>query len=292
MRICITAAASLAAFAALCPGPVRADSNSPPRDLGAEVRAVFAAKCAACHGPDVLKPKCRFGYVLDLKRVAANPEMVIPRQPAESDLWVLVERDEMPPEDSPHGGLTLAQKEVVRAWIAAGAPEVSPVAARSTTADLPEPPVPGTVEPSSIERFVRWLGKFHLLLLHFPIALILAAGVGEIWSIWKRSPVPLEPVRFCLWLAALAVLPTAMFGWLHAADGNGMDTPHLLTAHRWLGTTAAVCLITTAICAERDARRHLRCRLVRLLLITAFAVTVVTAHLGGLMVHGLGFFDY
>ena len=34
---------------------------------------------AGCHGPDLAKPKGRFGYVLDLRRIASNPEMVIPQ---------------------------------------------------------------------------------------------------------------------------------------------------------------------------------------------------------------------
>ncbi len=93
-----------------------------PRDLATEVRRVFAAKCAGCHGADLARPKGRFGYVLDLARVAANPEMVVPSRPAESELWVLVERGEMPPADARTGALTAQQKEVIRAWIAAGAP--------------------------------------------------------------------------------------------------------------------------------------------------------------------------
>jgi mono/diheme cytochrome c family protein len=86
-------------------------------------RGVFKAKCAGCHGPDLPKPKGRFGYVLDLRRVASNPELVIPGRPSESELWLLVEHDEMPPPDSPRGPLTPAEKAVVRDWIAAGAPE-------------------------------------------------------------------------------------------------------------------------------------------------------------------------
>jgi hypothetical protein len=65
----------------------------------------------------------RFGYVLDLKRLAADREKVIPGRPAESELWALVEHDEMPPSDSPHGPLTPSQKETIRDWIAAGSPE-------------------------------------------------------------------------------------------------------------------------------------------------------------------------
>jgi hypothetical protein len=52
---------------------------------------VFSARCAACHGPDLAKPKGRFGYVLDLARVAGNPEMIVPGAPGESEL---LERDE------------------------------------------------------------------------------------------------------------------------------------------------------------------------------------------------------
>ena len=87
------------------------------------------------------------------------------------------------------------------------------------------------------DRFIHWLGKFHLLLLHFPIALVLAAGVGETRSVWQRNPIPSESVRFCLWLGALAAIPTAGLGWLFAAAGNGVGSPQLLTAHRWLGTS-------------------------------------------------------
>jgi mono/diheme cytochrome c family protein len=87
------------------------------------VRGVFQAKCAGCHGPDLPRPRGRFGYVLDLKRLAADPEKIVPGRPAESELWALVEHDEMPPPDAPRGPLTPAEKEAVRAWIEKGAPD-------------------------------------------------------------------------------------------------------------------------------------------------------------------------
>jgi mono/diheme cytochrome c family protein len=100
-------------------------AHSTPKvvNFAEEARGVFKAKCAGCHGPDLRKPKGQFGYVLDLQRLAADPEKVIPGRPAESELWALVEHDEMPPPDSSHGPLTAAQKEAIRGWIAAGAPE-------------------------------------------------------------------------------------------------------------------------------------------------------------------------
>jgi mono/diheme cytochrome c family protein len=87
------------------------------------VRGVFQARCAGCHGPDLPRPRGRFGYVLDLKRLAADPEKIVPGRPAESELWALVEHDEMPPSDAPRGPLAPSEKEAVRAWIAAGAPD-------------------------------------------------------------------------------------------------------------------------------------------------------------------------
>ena len=101
----------------------RTQSSSRVRNPANEVRIVFQAKCAGCHGPDLPKPQGRFGYVLDLRRLAADREKVIPGRPSESELWQMVEHDEMPPADSPHGPLPLAQKEAIRAWIADGAPE-------------------------------------------------------------------------------------------------------------------------------------------------------------------------
>src|SRR3954468_11728660 len=94
-----------------------ASAAAPAGDAAAEVRAVFSAKCAGCHGPSLAKPKGRFGYVLDLARVAGDPEKIIRGAPNESELWELVRRGEMPPEDSPAGPLTGDQKETIRAWI-------------------------------------------------------------------------------------------------------------------------------------------------------------------------------
>src|SRR5262249_8889412 len=157
---------------------------------GAEVRAVFAAKCAACHGPDLAKPKGRFGYVLDLRKVASNPEMVVPSSPDESELWSLVSQGEMPPPESASAPLTDAEKETIRAWIAAGAPEA--------LSQVPGGPGPagGPAEAPVGGRTLRWLGKLHLLLIHFPIALLVAAGIGELVSLWRRSRVPSPTVRF------------------------------------------------------------------------------------------------
>jgi hypothetical protein len=255
---------------------------------------VFTAKCAGCHGPDLVKPKGRFGYVLDLARVAGNREMVVPFHPSESELWELVRHGEMPPADAPTGPLTARQKEVIRAWIAAGAPAASPAGSANLPPTTP-PPEGDAAEPAASppERHVlHWIGKFHLLLLHFPIALLMAAAAGECWSIVRRSRVPDPAVRFCVLLGAASALGTVALGWLHAWSGFGAGMPQVLTLHRWVGTAAGLGVVVIAVLSERDTCRGLRSGGTRVLLLVGAALIGLAGHFGGVLTHGPDFFEW
>ena len=274
-------------------GSGAARTPEPERDMRAGVRGVFAAKCAAATAPTSeaegtvrLRPRPPAG--------GQQPEMVIPGRPDESELWVLVRHGDMPPADSPHGPLSAAEKEAIRAWIAAGAPDASPPpSGASGPTPGPEPTfTPDPAVASPVPRAVRWLGRFHLLLLHFPITLVLAAGVGEVASTWRGSRVPSPAVQFCLSLAAVAVVPTVALGWLHAAAGSGVGSPGLLSIHRWLGTAAGAWVIGTALCARRDATRGVRSGGCRVALAIGILLIAATAHVGGLTAHGRDFLDW
>ena len=306
MRIWLSIAVSLLVVLAGIPSRLTAATAiAPPHDFGGAVRAVFATKCASCHGPGLAKPKARFGYVLDLPSVAGNPEMVIPGRPEESELWSLVSHGEMPPRDAPFGPLTPQEKETIRAWIAAGAPDIAATAAApppsigAATAPVTAPPVASFTNPltgktaavEGADPAFRWLGKFHLLLIHFPIALVIAAGIAELLAIWRQVVIPSRTVGFCLRLGAIFAAPTAALGWLFAASGAGAGEPSLALLHRWLGTAAAAWLVAAAVCDERDIRRGVRSRAVQLLILSAMLLTGLAAHFGGLLVHGADFYS-
>jgi hypothetical protein len=278
------------------PGSVRAADSNPvgPRDLAAEVRGVFAAKCAGCHGPDLAKPRGRFGYVLDLARVAGNREMVVPFSPSESELWDLVQRGEMPPADAPTGALTASQKEVIQAWISAGAPSAasSPSGELQPMTQPPDAVATERAASSSGVRLLHLIGKLHLLLLHFPIALLFAAAVGECWSLMRGFRVPAAAVRFCVLLGAVSAVVTVALGWLHALGGYGAGMPQDLNVHRWLGTAAGLWVVGTAVLSEQDARRGERSRLTRVLLFVGALLIGGAAHFGGLLAHGADFFAW
>src|SRR5262249_37890097 len=65
------------------PSLAQADTADKAANLGSEVRGIFSAKCSQCHGPNLVKPKGKFGYVQDLERMAANPKILVPFKPAE-----------------------------------------------------------------------------------------------------------------------------------------------------------------------------------------------------------------
>jgi mono/diheme cytochrome c family protein len=264
------------------------------RDLVAEVRAVFTAKCAGCHGPTLAKPRGRFGYILDLSRVASNREMVVPFAPKESELWELVSRSEMPPPDSPTGALTTDEKELIRNWIAAGAPAISSVSSQSYGAEAPltvqETALPATSMPHT--PILEWIGKFHLLFLHFPIALMLAAAAAEFWSMVLKSRVPNPAVRYCALLGAIAVLATVPLGWLHALSVYGDHVTQALTLHRWLGTAAGSLVVVAAVCSELDVHLGKRSLLTRVVLLAGAVLVASAAHFGGILAHGAEFFRW
>jgi mono/diheme cytochrome c family protein len=274
-------------------GPGTASAGAPAPevkpDLAGDVRAVFAAKCARCHGPELSRPRSGFGHILDLRRLAADSEKIVPFKPAESGIWQQVQDGEMPPPNSPTGPLTAHEKEAIRAWIAAGAPAESSAPGKEM---ISLPPQEANEPPSLpiLWRFLVWLGKFHLLVLHFPIALLVAAMVGESWSVWTGNRTPSPAVRFCLGLAAASAVPALALGWLFALDGHGSSG--LLVLHRWLGTLAGVWAVALAGFAEADARRGVRSRSTRGLLFSGVLLVSIAAHFGGLMVHGKDFYNW
>jgi hypothetical protein len=174
-----------------------APAKAPGRDeklrLAAEVSRIFEAKCADCHGGHLPKPKGKFGYVLDLKRVAANPDYVVRGNPEKSELYVMVRNEEMPGEDTDVPPLTADEKKTVEAWVLAGAPH-----------ELPSGFAPGTVPAekktelhlSFIRRFMNWLGKFHPVSTHFPVALLTAAVLAEALAWWLKRDEWMLLVRF------------------------------------------------------------------------------------------------
>jgi uncharacterized membrane protein/mono/diheme cytochrome c family protein len=266
-------------------GPTAVSALAGERDLATEVRSVFSAKCAGCHGPNLARPKGRFGYVLDLGRLARDPEKVIPSSTDESELWELVRREEMPPEESPTGPLSNAEKEIIHDWIAAGAPADTIVSAAANPPEAKPPSSP----PSLTKSVLRRAGPFHLVVLHFPIALFIAAAIAEFRGTVLGSRTLTPAVRFCVLMGAVSAVIAASLGWIHAANGHGAGATQLLGLHRWIGTAAATWAVGTVLVSEWDERRGVRSFRFRVWLYIGALLVAVEGHVGGMLVHGEDF---
>lgn len=138
----------------------------------------------------------------------------------------------------------------------------------------------------------QWPAKLHLVMLHFPIPLVLAAAFGDLAAIGQQRQKMSSSVLFRLRLAALAAFPTAALRWMLAAAIDTTNASILLAAHRRIGTLATLAIVAVAAYAERQAARQPRRRTLQPMPAAAVVLTAVTAHLGGLLIPGPDFFAY
>jgi uncharacterized membrane protein len=126
----------------------------------------------------------------------------------------------------------------------------------------------------------------HVVLIHFPIALFLAAVAFDYVAQWTKNRTLAAAAYFNLLWAAIATVPvvaTGLAAWQWALEGQKLKG--ILLIHLVLGCASTV-LIWFVFWIHRRARRHPENPLPNSrLLIEALAVAVVmlTGHLGGFL---------
>lgn len=121
------------------------------------------------------------------------------------------------------------------------------------------------------------LGRLHPALVHFPIALLLVAGLGLWLPVVRRNAGAEAALRGLFGIGAAAALLAAAAGWLLAdAEAHGGAAARLLDLHRWGGVGVAGAATVGALLLH--ARRGALPVLGRLV-----------ALLGGLGVLGVGY---
>ena len=134
--------------------------------------------------------------------------------------------------------------------------------------------------------FIYFLGRFHVVVLHVPLGIIVAL-VGLEWAARKEKYAYLAGASPYLWgAAAVSALVTVLFGYMHFAEG-GFDGPSGVQ-HRLFGTVLAV--LTTVVAFVRVSKFAPSYAPVFfpasgvLLLLAA-----ITGHYGGNLTHGSSF---
>src|SRR5262245_1132062 len=101
-----------------------------------------------------------------------------------------------------------------------------------------------------MQDFIYFLGRFHVLALHLPIALILVAVLLD-WVARRPRYRQLAAAAPFLWgAAALTAVVTAVLGYMHLSKG-AFSGP-VAGAHRFFGTTVAVLTVVLWwLCSRR-----------------------------------------
>ncbi len=286
-----------------------------PAALARAARSALDLRCASCHGADLPKPKGKFGHVTDLARLAGEPKYVVPGDAEKSELYLLMTDPDpdwrMPPDSTKTGLMSLAEIDVVRRWIDAGAPteesaavaegeELADEATDSAEANADEASKAADAEGAATPDSERapppeallLVSRFHPAAVHLPVGLLLVAALAELLRLATRSAALATTVRFCLALGAVGALTAAGTGWF-AGEFHGYVGEDLFW-HRWLGVgTAGLALVTLIVGEVARSRRNAAAANARgwnvvasCLVIGAAALVAITGHYGGTMVHG------
>ena len=133
------------------------------------------------------------------------------------------------------------------------------------------------------------IGKLHLLVLHFPLALILVAALADGLWLWRRKAVFREAGYFCIVLGAAASIPAMVTG-LMLIDTLGLtsDAAALGEMHESLGimTTTAAVLAAGVRVFGRNKLSGMWAWVYGVLIAAATVLVGLTGHYGGLLTFG------
>lgn len=161
------------------------------------------------------------------------------------------------------------------------APEAENPAEKSSDATDEKPWI---APDSTLYKAVKYTGKFHIMVLHFPIASLIGAAVVQ-WYLVARGK-GASVVAVMMWFGALGAVAAATLGWMYAYDSVyfGEEDIKLLFWHRWLGTgTAALSLIILPL------RTKLPPKLLAIALTLCVGLVAAAAHFGASLVYGPDF---
>ncbi|GAC13112.1 DUF1592 domain-containing protein [Aliiglaciecola lipolytica] len=130
----------------------------------------------------------------------------------------------------------------------------------------------------------RFIGRFHILVLHFPVTLLLLAPALSLYAYFTRNAAFKPFVRFLWWLGSVAVFITVSMGMLLAAN-EGFEIAEV-RLHMLGGLSVAILtFFATALLTSSTPKAWYKFAYVSVsgaLVIGLF----VTAHAGGNLVHG------
>lgn len=139
------------------------------------------------------------------------------------------------------------------------------------------------------EKFIKWIGNFHPIAIHFPIALIIMSAFAEFLFILYPYPIFSHSSRFMIVAAAITAPLAALLGLAYGYDANYSGVlSDIFWWHRFLGISTAILAFITALINELNVRKIIENSLwYRIALFISVILVTITGFLGGEMTFGL-----
>jgi uncharacterized membrane protein len=137
--------------------------------------------------------------------------------------------------------------------------------------------------PNGGERtqLAQFVGRFHPLAIHIPIALLLLVPILEFAILFRKQRELRQSVGFVLGIAAVAAMASALLGWLLAWSG-GYQGP-LVVRHMWGGVSLAGASLLCWGFHGWDRRAY------AVALLATLCLLIWTSDQGGKLTHGATF---
>lgn len=137
---------------------------------------------------------------------------------------------------------------------------------------------------------IGWIGKFHIVIIHFPIALIvLAASCALYHKKWPRPHLQAMAL-LCTHIAMLSAVVATALGWATWTQAAYPGSETILLFHQYLGTATALICIVASIAAGRSLEQARHPRIWFYTIILGAILVSITGHFGGALVYGSDYF--
>ena len=127
----------------------------------------------------------------------------------------------------------------------------------------------------------QFVGRFHPLVVHLPIALLLLVPLLECFGLFRRWNHLEESAGFVLILASISAFVAVFLGWLLA--WSGAYEGKLVISHMWGGFSLAVAIFLCCLLRLWNTQAY------RIALFATLALLIWTSDKGGKLTHGESF---
>lgn len=143
-------------------------------------------------------------------------------------------------------------------------------------------------DSSPFSKIMAAVGKFHPLIVHFPIALFLTAAFAQVLNIRSKTGAYDKTVALLVWLGAFGALGAGLLGWAHSGPMQAGENA-VMSSHRLIGTSLLIGGFITVFFMQRAKKTEGGLRADKVFNVFLFAMALgvaVNGFLGGALAHG------